>query len=61
MLGAVIGCLTAIMTKFTQIKQHPQLEATLFVLMSYSSFLMAETLNLTGNIDFYIHNLPKYH
>ena len=48
LLGAVMGCCTAIMTKFTKIKQHPQLESTLFVLMSYSTFLMAECVNLTG-------------
>ena len=47
-LGAVMGMCTAIMTKFTKIKQHPQLESTLFVLMSYSTFLMAECVNLTG-------------
>lgn len=43
-----MGCLTAALTKFTQIRAYPQLESTLFVLMSYSTFLMAETLNLTG-------------
>ena len=47
-LGALLGCVTAVLTKFTQIKNHPQLESTLFVLMSYSTFLMAETLDLTG-------------
>ena len=47
-LGALLGCTTAVLTKFTQIKNHPQLESTLFVLMSYSTFLMAETLDLTG-------------
>ena len=47
-LGALLGCITAVCTKFTQIKNHPQLESTLFVLMSYSTFLMAETLDLTG-------------
>lgn len=47
-LGGVMGCLTAALTKFTQIRNYPQLESTLFVLMSYSTFLMAETLDLTG-------------
>ena len=48
LMGAMFGCLTAALTKFTQIKQHPQLECTLFVLMSYASFLTAETFQLTG-------------
>jgi len=47
-LGAILGCTCSVLTKFTQIKNHPQLESTLFVLMSYSTFLMAETLDLTG-------------
>ena len=47
-LGAVMGCVTAVLTKFTQIRNFPQLESTLFVLMSYSTFLMAEVTNLTG-------------
>lgn len=48
LLGAIMGCMTAALTKFTQIRNYPQLESTLFVLMSYSTFLMAETLDLTG-------------
>lgn len=47
-LGAFMGCLTAMLTKFTHIRNFPQLESTLFVLMSYSTFLMAECVNLTG-------------
>jgi sodium/hydrogen exchanger-like protein 6/7 len=47
-VGSSIACATALLTKFTHIKQHPTLEATLFILMSYSSFLLAETLELTG-------------
>merc|ERR1719400_2075486 len=44
----MMGCMTALITKFTQIKQFPQLESTLFILMSYSTFLLAEVLHLTG-------------
>ena len=48
LVGSLIGCATALITKFTHIKNFPQLEATLFVLMSYASFLLAEVLHLTG-------------
>ena len=37
--------------KFTKIKNHPQLESTLFVLMSYSTFLMGESMGLTGIVS----------
>lgn len=36
------------MTKFTRLKDFPMLESALFVLMSYSSFLIAEVADLTG-------------
>lgn len=43
-----MGCATALMTKFTRIRDFPLLEAALFVLMSYSTFLIAEVTELTG-------------
>lgn len=47
-IGAVMGCATALMTKFTRIRDFPLLESALFVLMSYSTFLIAEVSELTG-------------
>lgn len=51
LVGSFMGCATALLTKFTHIKQFPQLEATLFIIMSYSSFLLAEVLDLTGIVS----------
>ncbi|QQP38440.1 Sodium/hydrogen exchanger [Caligus rogercresseyi] len=48
LVGSLLGCTTALVTKFTHIHRFPELESTLFVLMSYSTFLVAESLNLTG-------------
>lgn len=48
LVGSLMGCITALLTKFTHIRQHPLLEATLLVLMSYSTFLLAEVFGLTG-------------
>ncbi|CAB4067205.1 SLC9A6_7 [Lepeophtheirus salmonis] len=48
LVGSLMGCTTALLTKFTHIHRFPELESTLFVLMSYSTFLVAEVLNLTG-------------
>ena len=47
-VGSVIACINALMTKFSQIKDMPQLESTLLILMSYCSYLLAEMLHLSG-------------
>ncbi|XP_014661871.1 PREDICTED: sodium/hydrogen exchanger 9-like isoform X2 [Priapulus caudatus] len=47
-IGSSMGCITALLTKFTKIKEYPLLETALFFLMSYSTFLMAEAAELTG-------------
>ena len=41
-LGALIGTLTALLTKYTNLKDFPLLETSLFFLMSYCSYLIAE-------------------
>jgi len=43
-----MGCVTALLTKFTHIRQHPSLETALFILMSYSTFLASEAVGFTG-------------
>ncbi|XP_026472497.1 sodium/hydrogen exchanger 7 isoform X2 [Ctenocephalides felis] len=48
LIGAMMGCVTALMTKFTRVRDFPLLESALFVLMSYSTFLIAEATELTG-------------
>ncbi|XP_033207675.1 sodium/hydrogen exchanger 7 isoform X3 [Belonocnema kinseyi] len=47
-IGATMGCITAMLTKFTRVRDFPLLESALFVLMSYSTFLIAEASDLTG-------------
>ncbi|XP_014218024.1 sodium/hydrogen exchanger 7-like, partial [Copidosoma floridanum] len=46
-IGATMGCTTALMTKYTRVRDFPLLESALFVLMSYSTFLIAEASDLT--------------
>ncbi len=48
LVGSVMACATALLTKHTHIRQFPELESSLFVLMSYSTFLLSEAMGLTG-------------
>ncbi|XP_054082497.1 sodium/hydrogen exchanger 6 isoform X7 [Zeugodacus cucurbitae] len=48
LIGATMGCFTALISKFTRVREFPLLESALFVLMSYSTFLIAEASELTG-------------
>ena len=41
-IGALMGCINALLTKFTKIKDHPVLETALFVLISISAFQATE-------------------
>ncbi|XP_071746094.1 sodium/hydrogen exchanger 6 [Lepeophtheirus salmonis] len=50
-LGALSGALTALVTKFTRLKEYPLLETSLFSLMSYGSYLMAEVSGLSGIVS----------
>jgi len=47
-LGSLVGCSTALLTKFTKLSDFPLLETCLFVLMSYATFLSSEVLELSG-------------
>lgn len=50
-IGSSMGCVTALLTKYTYIRQHSGLETALFILMSYSTFLAAEACQLTGIVS----------
>lgn len=47
-IGATVGCLNAAFTKFTKIKEFPNLETAMFLLISYSTYLAAEAASFSG-------------
>ncbi|XP_064615656.1 sodium/hydrogen exchanger 6-like [Liolophura sinensis] len=47
-IGSLMGCITALLTKFTKIRDHPLLETSLFVLMSYITFEASEAAKMSG-------------
>ncbi len=50
-LGAAVGSATALLTKFTRLRESPLLETSLFFLMSYSSYLIAEIASMSGIVS----------
>lgn len=61
LLGCAMGLITALVTKLTHIKQFPRLETALFVLMSYSTFLIAESAKLTGIVTVLFCGISQAH
>ena len=67
--GALIGSVTALLTKFTHLREYPILETSLFILMSFSSYLLAEAFSTSGIVSilfcgifqahYTFHNLSK--
>ena len=67
--GAMTGCLNALLTKFTHLREYPLLETSLFILMSFSSYLIAEAFDTSGIVSilfcgvfqahYTFHNLSK--
>ena len=50
-IGSAIGVMTALLTKYTKIRDFPLLETALFFLMSYASFQASEAAGFTGEWD----------
>lgn len=48
MIGALMAILTALTFKLTKIRDFPVLECSIFFLMSWTSFLLAEAVGFTG-------------
>ena len=53
-LGFAIGLITALFLKMSKLRDYPLLETSLFMLMSYSAFLIAEAASLSGEHIFSI-------
>lgn len=60
-IGGAIGCLNALLTKFTKIREHPSLETVLFMLISYSTFLASEAAEFSGIVAVLICGIFQAH
>ena len=47
-LGIVMALVTALVLKFSKLREHPLLETSMFILLSYATYVMAEAAGLTG-------------
>jgi NhaP-type Na+/H+ or K+/H+ antiporter len=61
LIGSIIGCVNALLTKFTKIGQHPGLETALFMLISYSAFLASEAAEFSGIVSSLICGIFQAH
>eukprot|EP01135_Chromosphaera_perkinsii_P007129 Nk52_evm3s710 gene=Nk52_evmTU3s710 len=50
-LGVLIALITAIFLKYTTIREYSEMESALFVVMSYSSYIIAEGSGLSGIVS----------
>lgn len=60
-VGFLVGILNALITKFTRLKDFHLLESSLFILMSYSAFLISELLELSGIVTILFTGICQAH
>ncbi|XP_071160417.1 sodium/hydrogen exchanger 9-like isoform X18 [Mytilus edulis] len=60
-IGSALGCVNALITKFTKIRDFPLLETALLFLMSYMSFQACEAAELTGIVGILFCGITQAH
>ncbi len=60
-IGCSCGLLNSLITKFTSLKKEPVIETTVFILISYSSFLLSEAFHMAGIVAVLICGLVQRH
>ena len=48
LLGVAMAMITALVMKMSKLREHPLLETSMFIILSYSTFVIAEAAGLTG-------------
>lgn len=61
LLGIFIGLVTAIITKIAKLQEYPVIESTFFVVISYFTFPLAESLGLTGIVAILFCGITQSH
>jgi solute carrier family 9 (sodium/hydrogen exchanger), member 8 len=51
LMGVLVGCLSSLLFKYTLLYKHPMLESSLLLMYAYSSYLLAEGLQLSGIVS----------
>ncbi|XP_076095948.1 sodium/hydrogen exchanger 9-like isoform X1 [Mytilus galloprovincialis] len=60
-IGSALGCVNALISKFTKIRDFPLLETALLFLMSYMSFQACEAAELTGIVGILFCGITQAH
>lgn len=61
LIGFLAGILNALLTKFTKLREFYLLECSLFVLISYSAFLISELLEFSGIVTILFCGIAQAH
>ncbi|XP_023324392.1 sodium/hydrogen exchanger 9 isoform X2 [Eurytemora carolleeae] len=60
-LGSLLGAITALITKFTHVRDYTILETSMFFLLSYSSYLFAEVCSMSGIVSVLFCGITQAH
>ncbi|KNC73412.1 hypothetical protein SARC_14031, partial [Sphaeroforma arctica JP610] len=60
-VGIFFALVTALITRYSDIQKHPVLETSLLLLMSYATFLIGESMSLSGIVAILFCGMAQSH